>query len=66
MEYDSAIKNNEYEILRKLDGSGRYHPKWGYPIINEHISYSLTDKWIFTQKLRLLRIQFAKHIKLKK
>jgi hypothetical protein len=27
--------------------------------------YTFTDKWILAQKLRILKIQFAKHIKLK-
>jgi hypothetical protein len=27
---------------------------------------ALTDKWLLTQKLRLPKIQFAKHMKLKK
>jgi hypothetical protein len=46
-----------------MDGSGVYHPEWGNPIIKEHPRYALTDKWILTQKLRLLKIQFAKHMK---
>jgi hypothetical protein len=28
--------------------------------------YVLTDKWIFAQKLRIPKIQVAKHMKLKK
>jgi hypothetical protein len=49
-----------------MDGSGGYHPKWGNPITKEHTWYALTDKWILAQKLRLPKIQFAKHMKLKK
>jgi hypothetical protein len=49
-----------------MDGSGRYHPEWGNPITKEHTWYSLTDKWILVQKLRISKIQFAKHMKLKK
>jgi hypothetical protein len=30
------------------------------------MEYALTDKWILTQKLKLPKIQFAKHMKLKK
>jgi hypothetical protein len=30
------------------------------------LACALTDKWILAQKLRLPKIQFAKHMKLKK
>jgi hypothetical protein len=30
------------------------------------IRYALTDKWILAQKLRIPKIQFAKHKKIKK
>jgi predicted DNA binding CopG/RHH family protein len=67
MEYYSAIKNNEFmKFLDKMDGSGGYHPKWGNPITKEHTWYSLSDKWILAQKLRIPKIQFTKHMKLKK
>ena len=49
-----------------MDGSGGYHPEWGNPITKEHTWYALTDKWILAQKLRIPKIQFAKHMKLKK
>ena len=49
-----------------MDGSGRYNPMWGNPITKEHTLYALTDKWILAQKLRIPKIQFAKHMKLKK
>jgi hypothetical protein len=49
-----------------MDGSGRYHPEWGNPITKELTLYVLTDKWILTQKLRIPKIQLAKHMKLKK
>ena len=49
-----------------MDESGRYHPEWGNPITKEQTWYALTDKWILTLKLRLPKIQFAKHMKLKK
>ena len=32
----------------------------------EVIRYALTDKWILAQKLRIPKIQFAKHKKIKK
>ena len=49
-----------------MDGPGRYHPEWGNPITKELTWYVLTDTWILAQKLRLPKIQFAKHMKLKK
>ena len=49
-----------------MDGSGGYHPEWGNPITKEHTWYALTDKWILAQKRRIPKIQFVKHIKLKK
>ena len=49
-----------------MNGSGGYHPVWGNPITNELTWYALTDKWMLAQKLRLPKIQFAKHMKLKK
>jgi len=55
-----------YKILRQMDESGWYHPEWGNPITKEHTWYALTDKWILAQKLRVPKIQFAKHMKLKK
>jgi hypothetical protein len=49
-----------------MNGSGGYHPKWCNPITKVHTRYTLTAKWILAQKLRLPKIQFAKHMKLKK
>jgi hypothetical protein len=49
-----------------MDGSGGYDPEWGNPITKEHTWYALTDKWILAQKLRIPKIQFAKHMKLKR
>ena len=47
-------------------GPGRHYPEWGNPITKELTWYVLTDKWILAQKLRIPKIQFAKHMKLKK
>jgi hypothetical protein len=55
-----------HEIIRQMDGSGGYLPEWGNPFTKEHTWYALTDKQIFTQKLRMSKIPFAKHMKLKK
>jgi hypothetical protein len=67
MDYYSAIKNKEFMkflgkwmdlediILSEVTQSQKNHT-W----------YALTDKWILAQKLRIPKIQFAKHMKLKK
>ena len=49
-----------------MDASGGYHPEWGNSITKELTWYALTDKWILAQKLRIPKVQFAKHMKLKK
>jgi hypothetical protein len=49
-----------------MDVPGWYHPEWGNPIIKEHTWYALTDKWILAQKIRIYKIQYAKHMKRKK
>jgi hypothetical protein len=49
-----------------MNGSGGYHPEGGNPSTKELTRYALTDKWTLAQKLRIPKIQFAKHIKLKK
>jgi hypothetical protein len=49
-----------------MDVSGEYHPAWGNHFTIEHTWYALTDKGILAQKLRILKIQFPKHRKLKK
>jgi hypothetical protein len=59
------LKQWIHEILRQMDVSGGYHPEWGNWTTKEHIWYALTDKWILAQKLRISKIQFAKHMKLK-
>jgi hypothetical protein len=45
---------------------GEYHPEWGNTITKELTWYALTDKCILAQKLRIPKIQFAKHKKIKK
>ena len=49
-----------------MDGTRKYHPEQGNPIIKEHTWYALTDKWILGKKLRIPKIQFTDHMKLKK
>ena len=49
-----------------MDGSGGHHPEWGNPITKEHTWYALSGKWRLAQKLRIPKIQFAKHMKFKK
>ena len=50
----------------EMDGSEGYHPECVNPFTKELKWYALTDKWIFVQKFRISKIQFAKHMKLKK
>jgi hypothetical protein len=67
MEYYAAIKKQWiYKILRQMNGTGGNHPEWGNPITKELTWYALTEKWILAQKLRIPKIKFAKHMKLKK
>ena len=49
-----------------MDGSRGYHPEWGNPVTKEHTWYALTDKCTLAQKLRIPKVQFVKHMKLKK
>ena len=62
----SYLKQWIHEIPRQMDGSGGCHPKWGNLVTKVHSWYEFTDKWILVQKLRIPKIQFAKHMKLKK
>ena len=48
-----------------MDGSGGYNPECGNPVTKEYACYALTDKQILAQNLRISKIQFAKHMKLK-
>jgi hypothetical protein len=43
-----------------------YNPDWGIPITEEHTWYAFIDKQILDQILRQTKIQFAKHMKLKR
>ena len=49
-----------------MDGTRRCHPERGNPVTKEHIWYALTDKWILSQKLKINKLQFTDHRKLKK
>ena len=49
-----------------MNGTRKYHPECGNPITKGHTWYTLTDKWILAQKLRLPKIQFTDHMKVKK
>jgi hypothetical protein len=49
-----------------MDGTEKYQPEWDNPVTKEYIWYAITDKWILAQKLRIPKIQFTEHIKLKK
>jgi hypothetical protein len=56
------------EIPSQMDGPGGHHPEWGNTFTKKLTQYVLTDKWILAQNLGYPRykIQFAKHMKLKK
>ena len=54
------------ECFKESTLSGGYHPEWGNPITKEVTWYALTGKLILAQKLRISKIQFAKHKKIKK
>ena len=54
MDYYVAFKI--YEIFREMDGSRRYHPECDNPITKEHSQYAITNKWLLTQKFKILKI----------
>jgi hypothetical protein len=66
MEYYSAIKTINYEILGQKGRTRKYHLEWVNPITKEHTWYALTDKWILAQEVRIPKIQFTDQMKLKK
>jgi hypothetical protein len=49
-----------------MDGTTKYYPEYGNPITKEPTWFALTDKWILAQMLRIPKIQFTEHMKLKK
>jgi hypothetical protein len=49
-----------------MDETRNYYPERSNLITKEHTQYALTDKWILAQKLRIPKIQFTDHMKLKK
>jgi hypothetical protein len=49
-----------------MDETRKYHPECGKPVAKENTWYALTDECILTQRLRIPKIQFTDHIKLKK
>ena len=67
MEYYSAIKKNEFmKFLGKwMDLEGIILSEVTQSQKNSH-DHVLTDKWILAQKLRIPKLQVAKHMKLKK
>ena len=48
-----------------MDETRKYLLEWGNPNTKEHTWYALTDKWIFTQKHRIPKIQFTHQKNLK-
>ena len=64
MEYYSAIKNNGF--MKFLGKCMDLEDIILSEVTKELTSYALTDKWILAQKLRIPKIQFAKHMNLKR
>jgi hypothetical protein len=55
-----------HEILMQMDRTRKYHTEWGKPTTKEYMRYVLIDEWILVQKLRIPKIWFTDHLKLKK
>ena len=67
MEYYAAIKNNEFiKFLDKWMDLEDIIPSDVTQSQKEHTWYAFIDKRVLAQKLRISKIQFAKHMKLKK
>ena len=49
-----------------MDGTRKYHPEWGNLVTKENTQYTLTDKWILAPMLRIPKMQYTDHMKLKK
>jgi hypothetical protein len=47
-----------------MDGTRKYCPECGNPIIKDNTWYALTDEWILAQKFRIAEIKFTDHMKL--
>ena len=47
-----------------MDGTRKCHPEQGNPITKDHTWYSLTNKWMLAQKLKINKLQFTQHRKL--
>ena len=49
-----------------MNGTRKYYPEWGNPIIKKYTWYTFTGMRILAQKLRIPKIQFTDQKKLKK
>ena len=49
-----------------MDGTRKCHPEQGNPITKEYTWCALTNKWMLAQKLKINKLQFSQHRKLKK
>jgi hypothetical protein len=50
-----------------MDGTRKYHPEQGNPDTKKvHVMYSLIDKWILAQKLKVSKIQSTNYMENKK
>ena len=68
MEYYSAIKNNDYMkfLCKWMDLENIILSEVTQTQKNAHGMYSLISKCILAQKLRISKIEFTDHMKLKK
>ena len=49
-----------------MDGIRKCHPERGNQITKEYTGYALTNKRMLAQKLKINKLQFTQHRKLKK
>ena len=49
-----------------MDETRKCHPEQGNPVTKEHRWYALTNKRMLVQKLKINKLQFTQHRKLKK
>ena len=67
IEYYPAIKNNEFiKFLGKWMELESIILKQGNPVTKECTCYALTNKRMLVQKLKINKLQFTQHRKLKK
>ena len=67
MENYSTTKNDEFmKFLGKWMEIEKCRPDQGNPFTKEYTWYTLTDKWMLAQKLKINKLEFPQHRKLQK